>query len=137
VVFLALTGVAELHRLHGRSDAAAAAATEALELYLAGGPRLLANRIDPRADVLAGAAVCCVVLGVLATERGQGEEAARLLGHADRLRNEAGAAVPRFQCDSLDLARETAFGHLGADAFRAAFALGQDGQLGHGVAFRP
>ena len=36
-----------LHRLHRRDDAAAAAATEALELYRAGGLRRFRNRIDP------------------------------------------------------------------------------------------
>jgi hypothetical protein len=137
VVFLALTGLAVLDRHHGRNDAAVAAATEALEVYLAGGPRRLANRIDPRADVLAGAAVCCTVLGSVAAERGDGEQSARLLGHADGLRSEAGAPVPRFQCDDLDRAREMAFVQLGPEAFRAEFELGRLGRLGQEVTFIP
>ena len=40
-------GWPSLHRLHGRDDAAVAAATEALELYRAGGFRRFRNRIDP------------------------------------------------------------------------------------------
>ena len=137
VVFLALTGLAVLHRLHGRTDAAVAAATEGLDLYLAGGPRRMANRVDARADVLTGAAVCCAVLGAVAAEAGDGERAARLLGQAEALREDAGAPVPRFQCDDLDRSRETACTLLGPDAFGAAFELGQHGKLGLDVAFRP
>ena len=93
----------------GATDEAAAAAIEALELHLAGGPRRLANRIDPRADVLAAAAVCCVVLGVLSPPAaGHGEHAAELLGHADRLLVDAGAVVPPFQRDDVERARRTA-----------------------------
>ncbi|MCU1502420.1 MAG: ATPase-like protein [Ilumatobacteraceae bacterium] len=137
VVFLALTGLADVHRLHGRDGAAAAAATEALELYLAGGPRRLANRVDPQADVLVGAAVCCAVLGILAADAGSGEHAAQLLGHADRLRNDAGAPMPAFQRDELERAREAAVTLLGPDAFLAAFELGQHGRLGQDVVFGP
>ena len=137
VAFLALTGRAVLHRLDGRIDSAAEAATEALELYLAGEPRRLANRVDPRADLLGGAAVCCTELAILAVERGDAEQAARLLGHADRLRRDVGVPVPRFQCNDLDRARETASALLGPEAFEAAFDLGQHGQLGQNVAFRP
>ena len=53
-----------LRRADDRDDDAVAAAVEALELHLAGGPRRLANRVDPRADVLTAAAACCTVLGV-------------------------------------------------------------------------
>ena len=56
--------MAALHRLHGRDDAAVEAATEALELYRAGGFRRFRNRIDPTADLRAAAAVCCEVLAV-------------------------------------------------------------------------
>ncbi len=137
VGFLALTGLAVLHRLNGRNDAAVAAATEGLDLYLAGGPRRMANRVDARADVLTGAAVCCAVLGALAADEGRGEHAARLLGQADALRQEADAPVPRFQRDDLDRARETACTLLGPDAFRAAFELGRHGLLGRSVTFKP
>lgn len=118
VVFLALTGLAALHRLDGRNGDAATAGIEALELYLVGGPRRLANRVDPRADVLTAAAVCCAVLGNVAAEGGRGEQAAQLLGHAEHLRNDAGAPVP-----------------VGHDEFLAAFERGRRGQLGDDVAF--
>ena len=85
-IFLALAGRAVLHRLDGRNASAAEAAIEALELYLAGEPRRLANRVDPRADLLAAAAVCCTELGILAVEAGEAEHAVQLLGQADRLR---------------------------------------------------
>jgi predicted ATPase/DNA-binding SARP family transcriptional activator len=137
VIFMALAGMAEIHRLHGRDVEAAAAATEALDVYLAGNPRRLSNRIDAQADVLAAAAVCCAVLGVLAAEAGDGEQAAQLLGHAERLRGDAAAPVPTVQRDDLDRARHTAVKLLGGDAFLAAFELGQRGRLGHEVAFRP
>jgi tetratricopeptide (TPR) repeat protein len=137
VVFMALTGLAAIHRLNGRNAEAAAAATEALDLYLAGSPRRLSNRIDARADVLAAASVCCGVLGVLAVEGGNGEQAARLLGHADRLQHDAESRVPKFQCDDLDRARDAAVALVGHEAFLAAFELGQHGRLGHEVAFRP
>ncbi len=137
VAFLALTGRAVVHRLDGRIGSAAEAATEALDLYLAGGPRRLANRVDPRADLLAGAAACCTELGILAAEAGDAERAARLLGHADRLRRDGGVPVPRFQCSDLDGAREAASALLGPGAFEAAFELGQHGQLGQSVAFKP
>ena len=57
VIFQAQAGMAALHRLHRRDDAAVDAATEALELYRAGGFRRFRNRIDPTADLRAAAAV--------------------------------------------------------------------------------
>jgi predicted ATPase/DNA-binding SARP family transcriptional activator len=137
VAFLALAGRAVLHRLDGRNSTAAEAATEALELYLAGEPRRLANRIDPRADLLGGAAVCCTELGILAVEGGDAEQAARLLGQADRLRSDVGVPVPRFQCNDLDRALETASALLGPEAFAAAYDLGRHGRLGQDVTFKP
>ena len=97
VIFLAQAGLAVLHRLHGRDDAAVEAATEALELYRAGGFRRFRNRIDPNADLQAAAAVCCEVLAAIAAERDEPERAATLLGQADRLRADAGVEVPAFQ----------------------------------------
>ena len=76
VLFQALTGLAALHRLHGRDDAAAAAATEALELYRAGGFRRFRNRIDPTTDLQATAAVGCTVLAAIAAEGDEPERAA-------------------------------------------------------------
>ena len=135
VLFLALAGLAALHRLNGRDGDAATAGTEALGLYLVGGPRRFANRVDPQADVLTTAAVCCTVLGSVAAERDNGEHAAQLLGHADRLRSDAGTSVPTFQRDDLDRARDAAVALLGHDAFLAAFERGQQGRLGREVAF--
>ncbi|MGZ4672873.1 MAG: BTAD domain-containing putative transcriptional regulator [Ilumatobacteraceae bacterium] len=137
VIFLALAGRAVLHRLDGRNATAAEAATEALELYLAGEPRRLANRVDPRADLLGGAAVCCTELGILAVEARQAEHAARLFGHAHRLRSDAAIPVPRFQCNDLDRAIEAASALLGRAVFQTEFDLGHHGQLDHSVMFAP
>ncbi len=137
VVFLALTGHAALHRLHGRDAEAVSAAVEALELHLAGSPRRLANRIDARSDVLAGAAVCCAVLAGVAADEGRDERAAWLLGQATHLRDDAGTPVPVFQRDDLARSRAAALGRLGADAFAAAFAAGGRGVLGRDVSLRP
>ncbi|MGI9051697.1 MAG: BTAD domain-containing putative transcriptional regulator [Ilumatobacteraceae bacterium] len=135
VAFLALTGLAVLHRLNGRDGEAATAGTEALELFLVGSPRRLTNRVDPNADVLTAAAACCAVLGSVAGIKGNGEQAAQLLGHADRLRTDAGTPVPTFQRVDLDRARNTAVTLLGDEAFLAAFERGQRGRLGRDVAF--
>ncbi len=137
VVFLALAGRAVLQRLAGRNATAADAATEALELYLAGEPRRLANRVDPRADLLAGAAVCCTELGILAVDAGEAASAVRLLGHANRLRGDAGVSVPEFQRDALDRALAAASAVLEPETFRSAFDEGQHGQLGQSVLFKP
>ena len=91
VVFHAQAGMAALHRLHGRDDAAVEAATEALELYRAGGFRRFRNRVDPTADLQAAAAVCCEVLAVdrrRAGRAGAGGDPARA---GRRLRIDAGA----------------------------------------------
>lgn len=135
VTFLSLTGLAAVHRIGGRDGDAAVAASEALELYRAGGPRRLSNRVDSRADVLIAAAVCCGVLGCVAADRGNGERAAQLLGHGEHLWTDAGTAVPAFQCDDLDRARNAAIELLGDDAFVAAFERGRHGLLGEDVAY--
>jgi predicted ATPase/DNA-binding SARP family transcriptional activator len=129
VVFLALTGMAVLHRLHGRDDAAAVAGAEAIELFLAGGPRRFRNRIDPEADMLAGAAACCSVLGVLAAESGHWERSAHLLGHAAQLRDRAAAPLPPFQRDDLDRAQQATRAALGEEGFDEAFEQGRGGEL--------
>jgi tetratricopeptide (TPR) repeat protein len=136
VVFLALAGRSVVHRLDGRNASAAEAAIEALDLYLAGEPRRLANRVDPRADQLAGAAVCCTELGILGIEAGDVEHAVQLLGQAERLRSDVGVPVPRFECDGLERAVEAASSLLGPARFQAAFDLGRAGQLGDSVMFR-
>ena len=137
VVFLALAGRAVLHRVDGCDRIAADEAIEAVELYLAGEPRRLANRVDPRSDLLAGAAVCCTELGILAVGAGNAEHGVRLFGHAERLRIDAGVPVPKFQSDGLERAVERASALLEPDAFQAAFDLGQQGQLGDSVPFKP
>ena len=102
VVFLALAGRAVLHRLDGRNATAAEAATEALELYLAGEPRRLANRVDPRADLLAGAAVCCTELGILAVE-----QATPSMRHDCSGMPNAFAAMPGWRCRSSNATAST------------------------------
>jgi hypothetical protein len=136
VVFLALTGLAVLHRINGRNADAVAAGTEALDLYMLGAPRRLVNRVDPLKDALAAAAVCCAVLGSVAAEAGKGEEAAQLLGHADRLRRQAGAPVPTFRREDRDRSVAAAIEQLGQDGFTDAFERGARGQLGQDVVFR-
>lgn len=135
VVFAALAGIAALHRLRGDDPAATAAATEALDLYVAGGPRRFGNRIDPQADLWVGAALCCSVLGTIAAEQDDSVRAARLLGHAERLRQDAGSPVPAFQHDDLDRARARSIAALGAEAFDAEVALGRQGRLGADVPY--
>ena len=137
VVFLSLTGLAMTHRLHGRTPDATRAATEALGHYHAGGSRhragglrRLSNRVDALSDVLTAAAACCALLGIVAAETGQGTQAARLLGHAERLRTDAGTATPTFQRDELDQARKNALSLIGPDSFAVAFASGWEGQFG-------
>ena len=105
VLFLALTGLAVVHRLDGRDETPPTRRVEALELHLAGGPRRLANRVDPHADVVTAAAACCTVLGCIAADAGRGEQAARAArARRTRLRTERGAepAVPRRRRRSSD-----------------------------------
>jgi len=117
VIFQAQAGLAALHRLHQCDDAAVEAAAEALELYRADGFRRFRNRIDPKTDLQAAAAVCCEVLAAIAAERDEPEQAATLLGQAGHLRDESGVEVPAFQYPDVTRARGTAVAALGADAF--------------------
>jgi tetratricopeptide (TPR) repeat protein len=136
VVFLALSGLAVVRRADDRDGDAVAAAVEALQLHLAGGPRRLANRVDPRADVLTAAAACCAVLGCIAADAARAEQAAELLGQAEHLRAEANVpAPPPFLADDVAGAVDVATALLGRDGFAAAFRRGQDGQLGADLAF--
>jgi tetratricopeptide (TPR) repeat protein len=96
VMFLALTGIAVLHRLHHRDDAAATAATEALELYEAGDSRRFKNRIDTENELRVAATACYLVLAAIAAERDEPDQAAMLLERAERLRAESGAEIPAF-----------------------------------------
>jgi tetratricopeptide (TPR) repeat protein len=99
VMFLALTGVAVLHRLHRHDDAAVEAATEALQLYEAGDPRRFKNRIDTENELRVAAAACHVILAAIAAERDEPEQAATLLEQAENLRTEGGAEIPAFLRD--------------------------------------
>ena len=136
VIFLALTGLAIVRRLDGQDPDAADAAVEALEVHLAGSPRRLANRVDPRADVLTATAACCTVLGCIAADAGRAEQAAQLLGHAAHLRTEADVAEPPFLSDDAARATEMATVLLGPDGFAAAHQRGQDGRLGADLDFQ-
>jgi tetratricopeptide (TPR) repeat protein len=116
VLFQAQAGLAAIHRLHGRNDSAVAAAAEALDLYRADGFRRFRNRVDPKSDLQAAAAVCCEVLAATFAERREPERAATLLTDADRLRIESGVAIPAFQSDDVARARAVAFAVPVSDA---------------------
>ena len=105
VLLLALTGMAVLHRLHGRDEDAVAAATEALELYGAGHSRRFRNRVDAKRDLPVAAAACAVVLAAIAAERDDPERAAALLEQAQQLRSGSGTGVPAFLADDEARAR--------------------------------
>jgi tetratricopeptide (TPR) repeat protein len=96
VMFLALTGIAVLHRLHDSDDAAAAAATEALEHYRAGDPRRFKNRIDTENELRVAAAACYLLLAAIAAERDEPDQATALYARAEQLRAESGAEIPAF-----------------------------------------
>ena len=106
MLLLALTGMAVLHRLHGRDDDAVAAATEALELYGAGHSRRFRNRVDAKRDLPVAAAACAVVLAAIAAERDDPERAAALLEQAQQLRSGSGTGVPAFLADDEARARQ-------------------------------
>jgi hypothetical protein len=126
VVFLALTGTAALRRLEGQLASATASATEALGIYHASDSHVFRNRIDENSEWRAAAATCCEVLGIIAADDNKQGEAAKLLGHADRLRREVGVPVPPFHCDDVMHAQDAARSSLGADAFIAAFEEGKE-----------
>ena len=136
VIFLALTGLAVVRRLDGQDGDAADAAVEALTLHLAGGPRRLANRIDPRADALDATAACCTILGCIAADAGRAEQAAQLLGHAAHLRAQSGVPQPPFLSDDVARAIDAATVVLGPDGFAAAARCGADGRLGADLDFQ-
>jgi predicted ATPase len=94
VIFQAQAGLAALHRYHGRNDEAVAAASEALDLFREDDFRRFRNRIDPEADLQAGAALCSEVLAAIASERDEPERAATLREQAERLRADSGLAIP-------------------------------------------
>ena len=123
-VFLALTGLAVVRRLEGRDREATDAAVEALAVHLAGSPRRLANRVDPRADVLIAVAACCTVLGCIAADTGRAEQAARLLGHAAHLRTDAGVPAPPFLAADMARATDAATSALGRGRVRGSDASG-------------
>jgi predicted ATPase/DNA-binding SARP family transcriptional activator len=101
VMFLALTGIAVLHRLQHRDEAAAASATEALELYRAGDPRRFKNRIDTESELKAAASACYIVLAAIAAQGDEPDQATILFGEAERLRADAGAEIPAFLRDEV------------------------------------
>jgi predicted ATPase/DNA-binding SARP family transcriptional activator len=115
VLFQAQAGMAAIHRLHGRRDAAASSATEALELYRAGGFRRFRNRVDPTSDLDAAAALCCEVLAVTLIEGNEPKRAATLFAEADRLRVESGVEIPALLADDVTRAREAALAASASD----------------------
>jgi Predicted ATPase len=134
VMLLALAGMAVIHRIHRRDDAANAAATEALALYRAGHSRRFRNRVDAKRDLPVAAAACDVVLAAIAAEREEPERVAALLGRAERLRADAGAAIPAFQQDDEHQARQAAIAALGSAEFTEVF---ERAHLGADEAFGP
>ena len=125
VVFMALAGLAVLHRLDRREADATAVAVEALEIHRAGNPPRLANRVDTQADVLAAAAACCDVLGCLAADAGHAERAAQLLGHAEHLLGAAGMDRSVLLRGDVDRARDAVREVIGGAALAAASERGR------------
>jgi len=115
VLFQAQAGLAAIHRLQGRPDDAVAAATEALEIYRAGGFRRFRNRVHPTSDLQAAAAVCCDVLAASLAERGESNEAATLFEEADRLRTESGLDTPALVRDVVAAWRTVPYAVPGPD----------------------
>jgi tetratricopeptide (TPR) repeat protein len=116
VLFQAQAGLAAIHWLAGRSDDAVAAASEALEIYRAGGFRRFRNRVHPTSDLEAAAAVCCEVLAASLAQVGDSNEAAAMLTDADRLRAESGVEVPGYLFDVVAAARSAACAAAATDA---------------------
>ena len=127
VLLLALTGMAVIHRMHGRDDAAAEAASEALELYRLGHSRRFRNRVDPKRDLPVAAAASHVVLAAIAAGRNDPEQAATRLGQAARLRAATGAELAAFQRDDEHQARDRAIAALGEDTFTAVYEQASQG----------
>ncbi len=120
VLFQGQAGMAAVHRLNRRDDAALEAGNEALALYRADGFRRFRNRIDPRRDLQATAALACEVLAAIAADRHQPERAAALLGRAEHFRRQSGVDAPAFQRVDTNRARQAALVALGPDAFLIA-----------------
>ena len=138
VMFLALTGLAVLHRLHGATTRPRLPrpkrSSSTSPAVLAGS----ANRVDPAADVLTGAAVCCAVLAALAAEAGDGRaRGADCSGRRSASRQDAGHRCRRSNATtSTEPARRparcsvpTRFGQLSSSGSRASSDAS--------VAFRP
>ena len=129
VEFLALTGIAVVHRLRGEIADAAASAQQAIDVHVASGPARLSSRVTPETETAQALAVCCTVLAVAAADRGDPEPTARLLGHAHGLRTDHGVSTPAFQQADVERIHTTARSALG-DAFDAAFEAGRTGRIG-------
>jgi predicted ATPase/DNA-binding SARP family transcriptional activator len=129
VIFHAATGMAVLHRLAGRNGDAHEAACEALMFHLVGGPRRLSNRVDAYADVVTAAAAAASVLACVAADAGRAERAARLFGHAARLRDEVAGRLPALLDDDARQAAARVAASLGPDAYADALAAGERGDL--------
>ena len=129
VLMVALAGSAVLLRDEGRSDEAGSAATEALEVHLAGIPVRFENRIEASAHLHPAIVSCCAVLADLAAGAGDPGRAARLLGHAARHRVLNPATLPPLVTELLASAEAHARATLADDDFVVAFAAGEAGDL--------
>ncbi len=124
VIFQAQAGMAALHRLQRRDNAAVDAATEALDLYRAGGFRRFRNRIDPAADLLAAAAVSCAVLAVIAADRRNRNEP-RPCSATPTDCTTTPPSGPRRSYSRTWPGPRSAITALGDDAFRATYERGR------------
>ena len=130
VVFLALTGVAALHRIHGRNRAAAAAATEALE-HLPG--RRAAAVPEPRRHRGRPASRRRGVLRGARRDRRRGRRPGAGGNPARAGRAAAGrrrASRSRRSSTTTSTGRGHAVAALGEAAFAAAFERGQAADQG-------
>ena len=131
VIFQAQAGLAALHRLHGRDDAAGRGRHR-------GAGALPGRRVPPvpephrpHSRPAGRAAVCCEVLAAIAAERGRAGTGGGAARPGRRLRIESGVDVPAVLQRDVVRAREAAMAGPGADAFRAAFERGAARQRGH------
>jgi predicted ATPase/DNA-binding SARP family transcriptional activator len=134
VLLVSLAGIALLHRIEGRREEAAAAATEALEMHLEGMALRFENRVEPSAHLHPAVVSACAVLAGSAADAGDDARAARLLGHAQRHRTENPATLPPPLVRLLAATEAIARTALGDGAFEAALAAGRTGDLASDLA---
>ena len=113
VLFLALTGMAVAAPAPRRDDRRGRGRDRGARALPGRRAPPVPEPHRPRRPCSTAAAACCAVLAVVAAEAATADEAARLLGHAERLRDDAGAPVPPFQQDDIERARALAVARSG------------------------